>query len=146
MRWRTVPTLMLALVVAGCAAFDGGEWGPLGVADAQGGGDALIHGTIQIRDDCVLLDEQGEEVLLVWPSDRTRWDASSRSITFESRDGARDTFSDGDPVVMRGGGSSLSEGGESSEEWVSSIDWVDRPADSCLRDVRWFVTQIDLPH
>ena len=145
MRWRTVPGMMLALVVAGCAAADGGEWGPLAVADAQGGGEALIHGTIQIGDDCVLLDEQGEEVLLVWPVDRTRWDASSQRIAFENVDGARNTFSDGDRVVMGGGGSSLGEGGESSEEWISSIDWVDRPSEACLRDVRWFVANVDIP-
>jgi hypothetical protein len=145
MRWRSVPALILALVVAGCAAPAGGEWGPLAVADAHGGGDALIHGTIQISDDCVLLEEQGDEVLLVWPADRTRWDASSQRITFENGDGTGDTFSDGDRVVMGGGGSSLSEGGESSEEWVLSIDWVDRPSEACLRDGRWFVAQVDIP-
>ena len=145
MRRRIVPGLVLTLVVAGCAALDGGEWGPLAVVEAQGGGDALIHGTIRISGDCVVLDEQGDEVLLVWPADRTRWDASSQSITFENRDGTRDTFSDGDLVVMGGGGSSLGEGGTSSEEWVSSIDWTVRPSDACLRDVRWFVAQVDIP-
>ena len=136
---------MLAFFVGGCTAADGDRWGPLAVANAQGGGDALIHGTIEIRDDCVLLDEQGEEVLLVWPADRTRWDPASGSITVEDFDGTQNTFSDASQVVMGGGGSSLIEGGQNSEEWVSSIDWVRRPSDNCLRDTRWFVTEVDIP-
>jgi len=81
----------------------------------------------------------------VWPADRTRWDPSSRSITVETIDGIRITFSDGDRVVVGGGGSSLAEGGQNSEEWASSMDWVRRPSDSCLRDIRWFVTEVDIP-
>lgn len=81
----------------------------------------------------------------MWPADRTRWDPSSRSITVETIDGIRITFSDGDRVAVGGGGSSLAEGGQNSAEWASSINWVRRPSDSCLRDIRWFVTEVDIP-
>lgn len=64
-----VVTLILVLLLAGCGCpADASDWGPLAVGDSQEGGDALMHGTIRIADECVLLEEQSVEMLLVWPA------------------------------------------------------------------------------
>jgi hypothetical protein len=148
---QRIPRIVaLALVLAGCGpATDGNsarDWGPLAVDDSQEAGEALMRGTINITDDCVILDEEsGGEVLLVWPADRTRWDPSSRSITVQNFNGALNTFSDGNHLLIGGGASSAHEGGQSSSEWIASIEWVAEPRDACLRDVRWFVGEIQIP-
>ena len=149
MQWFPRP-LALALILVGCGAatdsVPAANWGPLAVDDSQEAGEALTRGTIHITEDCVILDEDGGgELLLVWPADRTRWDPSSRSITFENFDGAVNTFSDGNHLLFGGGGSSADEGGQPSSEWVSSIEWVAAPHDACLRDVRWFVGEVNIP-
>lgn len=142
-----IRNLLVALIVAGCspAPPDGAGWGPLAVDDSQEGGEALIHGTLRIDDECVLLEEQGIEVLLVWPADRTRWNEAARTIIVMNRDGVENTIGDGSRVVMGGGGSSVEEGGLRSDRWIASVDWVARPSGECLRDVRWFVAQVDIP-
>jgi hypothetical protein len=140
----------LTLTLAGCgpATHSGNDanWGPLAVDGSTESGDALTRGIIHITEDCVFLEEEGGgELLLVWPADRTRWDRASRSITFENWNGARNTFSDGNSLLMGGGGSSAREGGQASDEWVSSIEWIAEPRDGCLRDVRWFVGEVNIP-
>ena len=141
-----IRNVLVVLIVAGCsqAPPDGAGWGPLAVDDSQEGGEALIHGTLRVNDDCVLLEERGVEVLLVWPADRTRWNEAARTITVRSR-GVEITIGDGNRLVVVGGGSSAGEGGLPSDRWIDSMDWVARPSDECLRDVRWFVAQVDVP-
>lgn len=89
-----------------------------------------------------MLDEQGDDVLLVWPADRTTWNARARTVTFENFDGTTVTVGDGDEVEMGGGGTSVDEGGLPGAEWLASIEWVAPPDPSCVTDTRWGVGDI----
>lgn len=115
-------------------------WGPLAVVPrADGVAEALIEGALHITEECVFLSEQGEDVLLVWPEDRTTWDAEAGTITFRNLDGDTVLLATGDEVRMSGGGSSTNEGGVSNENWAAGIDWVSPPSPSCVTGTRWFV-------
>ena len=92
-----------------------------------------------IGDGCVILDERGDDALLVWPSDRTSWNAETGDVTFESTSGEIVELVDGDTVSFGGGGTSEQEGGLPPDEFLASIDWVSEPAISCVTDTRWFV-------
>jgi hypothetical protein len=118
------------------------SWGPLAVVRGGNGMDALIEGTIRITDDCVLLDERGELVLLVWPADRTLWDEDSAAIRFNDPNGGVTTIVDGQPVRLGGGGTSVDEGGLGAEEWRNSIEWISAPPSSCVTDTRWSVSGV----
>jgi len=153
---RLAVSALSALVVISCAsparqrAIDSqpaaGEverpWGPLAVVPGPGGEESLIEGSLRVGDQCVLLDERGEDVLLIWPADRTRWDADSETITFESTTGEIVTLGDGDHVAFGGGGSSVEEGGQSAGAFVAGLDWVSPPAPECMVDTRWFVNEL----
>lgn len=116
------------------------EWGPLAVVPPPEGQDeALIHGTLHVTDECVLLEEQGDDVLLVWPADRATWNPNARTVTFENPKGGTVTIEGGDELRIGGGGSSADEGGVSNEEYVSRRDWVSPPEPSCVTDTRWGV-------
>ena len=118
-------------------------WGPLAVVSGAAGGDlALIAGTVRIADGCVLLNEQGADVLLVWPSESTLWNAETKVVSFETFDGGIVQLRDGDTVSLGGGGSSFEEGGQSAEEFLASVDWVAKPDASCVTDTRWFVNDV----
>jgi hypothetical protein len=103
------------------------------------GGEALIQGTLRITDDCVFLDEQGDDVLLVWPADRTTWTPETRTISFERTDGQAVLLADGNEVTFGGGGSSVDEGGMEPEDWVAAIEWVSEPPSACVTDTRWSI-------
>lgn len=122
--------------------FPAPDWGPLAVDRTDAGMDALIHGTLVMTDECVFLDERGERVLLVWPSDRTAWDPVARTITFGRPGGGVRTIGEGDTVALGGGGSSTAEGGPAAEEWLQTVDWVAPPAPACVTDTRWFVSDV----
>lgn len=151
---KLVLSLSLALVLSACggtATTDVGDvstaddrtWGPLAVVPADRVGmEALIEGTLEVTDQCVLLDEQGEDVLLMWDAGQTRWNPDERTITVEGRDGTV-TVGDGDEVRLGGGGSSVTEGGVASGEWAAGIDWVSPPASTCLTDARWSVDGVE---
>lgn len=136
----------LALVTAcGSAAPTNGsaELGPLAVVPGSEAGDgALIRGRLQIDDRCVLLDEQGEDVLLVWPADRTAWNADDGTVTFVRNNGQATSLKDGDQVSFGGGGSSREEDGLAADEFLAGIDWVAEPAADCVMDTRWFVYEL----
>jgi hypothetical protein len=118
----------------------GQSWGPLSVVAGAGSGDeALIQGTLRITDDCVLLNEQGDDVLLVWPADRTTWMPETGTISFERNDGQTVPLADGDEVTFGGGGSSVDEGGMEAEDWVASLEWVSEPPSACVTDTRWSI-------
>lgn len=112
------------------------------VPPSDAGDGALIEGVLRVTEDCVLLDERGNDVLLVWPADRVGWDAEPETVTFESTRGDVVTLGDGDRVAFGGGGSSQLEGGESGEQFVEAVEWVSRPNADCLVDTRWFVYDI----
>ena len=118
----------------------GPPWGPLSVVPGAGSGaEALIHGTLRMTDDCVFLDEQGNDVLLVWPADRTTWTPETGTVSFERTDGQPVPLTDGDEVTLAGGGSNVDEGGMETEDWVASLEWVSEPPPACVTDTRWSV-------
>ncbi len=147
----------LALVAAACGDAQTGSrvpvdptgtsndpsWGPLAVVPPDDGSElAGIAGILRVTDGCVLLDERGDDVLLVWPADRTKWAAESGTVSFELSDGRTVTLADGDEVAFGGGGSSVDEDGIAVEDWVADISWVSAPRASCLTDTRWFVNDL----
>lgn len=120
-----------------------GAWGPLAVIEAAGGGDeALISGTLQVDEGCVLLDEGGKTVLLLWPSAATAWDSSTATVSLVTSDGQRVALEDGDSVTFSGGGSSVAEGGAAAEDFLASTEWVQAPSADCVTDTRWFVNDL----
>lgn len=118
--------------------------GPLALAENVGGPEALTSGTLRVTNECVLLNEQGDEALLVWPADRTSWDPESGRIRFELDDARRVELADGDAVTLGGGGASVTESGRPAEELISDIEWVAEPAASCIRDAIWSVGNVTL--
>jgi hypothetical protein len=137
--------LVLALVVAGCAAdpyppatatvaSPDRPWGPLAVIPPQDGADsARTEGTLRFTDTCVYLESGGARTLLIWPADRTSWDAGSRSITFRNFDDGIVTVGDGDGVVLGGGSGAEAEGG---------VAWVARPSADCSLVPNWGVGDV----
>ena len=122
-----------------------GEWGPLAVIPPQDGSDTgRTEGKLRITNTCVFLDERGERVLLLWPADRTRWDAGERTVTFANADRKPVVVGDGTPVVLGGGGDSSEESGITPEAWLGSMTWVARPADGCPIDSWWGVGELTL--
>jgi hypothetical protein len=114
------------------------EWGPLAVIPPQDGTDtSFTVGTLDITDKCVYLVFHGEKTFLFWPSDRTRWIAETRSISFANFDGTFVTASRGDAVSIMGGGDSTAESGLSGKQWASRMIWVAPPDPSCAAEVRW---------
>lgn len=158
-RWSTVPVVPLAaaatvlavLVAQGLISHSSSGngpgasnlWGPLAVLPSTGGDEALSVGKLVITDTCVLLEGGGgSRELLVWPGDRTRWEADARAIDFTNRDGSSFTLREGDIVRFGGGGDATAEGGAPAEEWVAGLDWVNPPDPSCYMEVRWFVGEV----
>lgn len=118
-------------------------WGPLAVVQAGNAGlDALIEGTIRITDECVLLEERGDMVLLVWPSNRIQWDKGSATVQFTDPNSGPVTIEDGQVVRLGGGGTSVNEGGLGAQEWLDSIKWIAEPPLSCVTDTRWSVSGV----
>ncbi len=118
----------------------GATWGPLAVVPPQDGADtARTEGTLRITDACVFLDGLGERVLLVWPADRTTWNAKTRAITFANFDGSTVSAGDGTEVALGGSGDSSEESGTTSEEWLARTPWVAPPAEGCPAESWWWV-------
>ncbi len=123
-------------------------WGPLAVLPPRDGMNTLAAGgPLRITDTCVYLEAHGQVYLLLWHADQVTWNEESRTITFEnfpwSDDGRIVTLRDGDQVVVGGSGSGDDEGGESSEEFVSRMEWVAPPASSCTLDPWWSVGAVE---
>jgi len=119
----------------------GAAWGPLAVVEHAAGMEALISGTLQIEERCVLLDARGEAVLLVWPS-TTTWDSSTATVTFATLDGQRVALHDGDTVTFGGGGNNVAEDGVSAEEFLASTEWVQAPSPGCVTGDRWIIRDL----
>lgn len=122
------------------------DWGPLAVVPSEAPNLVLMRldGTLHVTDRCVLLEVQGEEVLLAWPAALVFWDPATRNITFTNRDGPRPIFSDTNRLMFRGT-ASRAESGETNEAWAASVSWVSPPARECLRDVRLSVDEVQIP-
>jgi hypothetical protein len=83
-----------------------------------------------MTDDCVFIERGGERMLLVWLSDRTKWNAATGEISFQRPDGAIASVRDGQEVVLGGGATSL------------ALDWVASPALACASETRWLVSDV----
>ncbi len=115
-------------------------WGPLAVIGPQiGSDDARTEGTLRVTADCVHILEQGDPVLLLWPSDQTSWDPATRSITFTNADGTTATVGDGSTVVLGGSGMSRDEDGELVDAWLAGMRWVAPPSAGCAAERYWTV-------
>lgn len=97
--------------------------------------DAQKQGTLRIGQQCVFIQDEDGKALVVWPADRTTWNADAEAIMFEDADAGTVRLTDGDRVIS-GGGSD--KGGSSAEEWVP-VDWVSPPTQACETDVRWIL-------
>jgi hypothetical protein len=78
------------------------------------------------------------------PADRTRWNATERTVTFANADGTPLVVADGTTVVLGGGGDSSEESGVTPEAWLEGMTWVARPADGCPIDPWWGVGELAL--
>jgi len=121
--------------------------GPLALVDGTNGDAARSEGVIRFIGGCVLLENRGETVLLVWPAAQTKWDDTPGSIVFTSIGGEVVELSNGVGVALGGSGISRAENGISVERWIASLDWVAPPNPSCIRNGTWFVgdVQVALP-
>jgi len=130
----------LTMSISACGWVTGGPWGPLAVEGPIDGGAtaALGGGELEIGDACVRIE--GRDALLVWPSDRTSWDADSQTILFEDADNGRGQMelTNGTRVALGGAGSR--DFGPRRE-----VDWVNPPSEECRADVRYYIHDVDLP-
>jgi hypothetical protein len=153
-RARLVMALAAAVAVAsiglivgggtdGPSPSPGGEvWGPLAVANLLEAPAARIEGTLELTERCAfLIDLEGVRQVVVWPSDRTTWNAETRTITLRRLLTAETVeLREGDQIEFGGGGSSVVEGGLSGDEWAAGFDWVAPPVPECVTDVRWVLS------
>jgi hypothetical protein len=102
------------------------------------------EGTLRVTDNCVLLETTAEVILLVWPADRTTWDSDTHRVDFLNVDGTSVSAGDATHVVLGGGGESNIESGTTSEAWLSSMPWVQRPSDFCPLTSRWIVGAVEV--
>lgn len=135
--------VVVAVGLAGCGTSGGpagsdGTWGPLAVAEGSPTGmEALLSGTVEITDTCVFLRNGDERSLLVWPSEATQWEETSRTIRYSAEGSVE--LRDGDAFSVGGGGSSEAEDGLDDRVWAESINWAAEPDPSCFTSVREFV-------
>ena len=87
--------------LAGCSASVGAgldKGGPVAyVEDVSGSGmDALLDGTLEVRDTCIVVLREGHSTLPVFEKPRTAWDGTT--LSYEGR-----SFVDGAPIRLGGG-------------------------------------------
>jgi hypothetical protein len=118
----------------------------LAVALESFGDEARVEGTIRVTDQCVLLtSESADETLLVWDPSATSWNPEAASFTYTNENGLPQTFSDGNHLILGGITSARPEGGPTNIELAASVHLLSRPAAECLRDVRLFVNEVQIP-
>jgi hypothetical protein len=131
---------VLAAILAGCAS----TWGPIAAARGSAGDLALTSGTLEITDRCTFLASGDRRMLLVWPAERTSWNPGTGVIRLTSLNGQTIDLRHGQQVALGGGGSSRAEDGLGADAWAASFDWVSRPAQECISDERWSITDVVL--
>lgn len=68
--------------------------------------EALIHGTIVLAGECLLIADSGAPsklVLPLFPDELTSWDDTARELTFDGQ-----IYREGDSILWGGGGGGLS--------------------------------------
>lgn len=115
-------------------------WGPLAVVPPQGGSDgARAEGILTVTESCVVIVTAGEPTLLLWPADRSVWDADQQVVRFTNIDGSTVAAGDGSPVFVGGSGDNNEEFGSTTQEWLASTTWVKPPGEACPLEERWWV-------
>lgn len=118
------------------------SWGPLAVVPPSNSQmEARLEGTLQITDECALVESGRHRLLLLWPADRTTWDSAEQAVTLEDLDGTSVTWGKGSYVVLSGGGVSAAERGVAEEEWLAHTPWVAEPSLNCQTTGWWIVGQ-----
>jgi hypothetical protein len=138
---------MVGLLSAACGTGDPeARFGPAGVVSGDSGNDmeAAVEGTLSITSECVLLEAVAQEILLVFRDAQVSWDAEALEFQFEGEKGTV-TLADGAEVTFGGGGSSTSEDGASTADYVAQREWANRPDEDCWRDVRFEVHSAQVP-
>lgn len=135
-------SLALVVLLTACSSGDPkARFGPAAVVPGDSGHDmeAAVSGTLEISADCVLLQAPTQgDTLLVFRDGQVSWDADAEELQFEDSSGTV-TLADGLHVELGGGGSSGSEDGESTPDYVAGREWSSPPAEECWRDVRFEV-------
>jgi hypothetical protein len=131
----------MALSLGGCAALTGSGSGvPLAVERTDLGMEGLAHGTLTIEGACTWVVAGRDRFILVWPEERTRWDAVTAEIVFTSRDGVAKRIRNGMEVALGGGAINDTDGAA-----YTQVDWVARPAARCDTPTRFHVSSVVLP-
>lgn len=115
------------------------SWGPLAVTTpAEGSMEAgPIQGTLRISDECVFLEHEGGDSLLVWEAGGTRWNEDAGTITVEKEQGEGEwvTLADGDGVKMGGGWGHT--------ETYEALEWVSESPSACRTVPFWIVGHLE---
>lgn len=119
------------------------SWGPLTVqGPPEMNMDAAISGRLSITNSCVLLiAPPDDEILLVWPAERTSWDEQLRTITVVNRDESVVTLRDGMSLRLGGGGFSEAESDLTMVEWLRQRR-VGAPDARCIPGEAWIVADV----
>ena len=116
---RQLVGVLAGLLSAGCGGGDAAQWGPLAVISPQGGGaEARTEGTVSLTGSCSTVDGPEGEMTLLWPEDRTSWDAEARAVEFVTGEDETVDVRDGDRVVLTGSALEDSPG----HDWASGMD------------------------
>lgn len=84
----------------------------------------------------------GTTFLVVWPADRTLWEASRRSILFANDNGVVEVI-DGELVALTGGGTDR-RSHTHGDAWAESVHWINKPAVACPKDHPWWVSEVQV--
>jgi hypothetical protein len=135
-----VPTSPTASALASEPAV---SWGPLTVqGPPELNMDAAISGRLRITNACVfLIAPPDDEILLVWPAERTSWDEQLRTITVINHDESVVTLRDGMSIRLGGGGFSDAESDLTMVEWLQQRR-VGAPDAQCIPSEAWIVADV----
>ena len=123
-----------------------GTWGPLAVVALEDSKDrGTTRGTLRVTASCTFLANADGLTTLVWPADRTTWNADTRTISFRNPGGNIVTVRDGHAVAIGGSPDSTEADPQTTEEWLARRRWVARPDASCPLDERYRVDRITQP-
>lgn len=132
---RRVTAVLAAIAIAllaACSASgqsDGTESGPLAVWRSDDFGEQALladEGTLQVGNECVVVEHDGRATTLAWPSGLTEWREDRGTIMFRGEE-----LRDGDVVRVGGSGEGV------------GIEWLQEPDAECP-DRRWFVSSVDV--
>lgn len=99
------------------------DWGPLAVLPVGTGERARSEGFLRVLDGCmVLVAPNGDETMLIWPSERTRWDAATGAVRYINRDDTVVTVHVDEYVAVGGG-----EGPPNPSVWINLPIGCDQP-------------------